>query len=209
MLGSWKVNVVIDAMPQKVATAVGKLSETLIGAEYKPIAYLGSQVVNGINHAVLAEQTVLTGKDSKNIVVLTFNEKQGEIEATLVGIDTVLKSGDELGGIVVNATTDIPAEAKEALDKVLEGYVGAKIEPFAYLGSQVVKGVDYIFAATITPVVPDPVSTVAIVKANALTNTFNGTDLLQDKTNTAALGYAFTWLKYGDNLVGAPLGEWP
>ena len=37
-------------MPQKVATAIAELN--LIGAEYAPIAYLGSQLVNGVNHGV-------------------------------------------------------------------------------------------------------------------------------------------------------------
>ena len=71
--GGWSVNVEVGKMPQKVATAFSKLGD-LVGASYTPIAYLGSQVVNGINHAVLAEQTVLTGKDTKNIVVIIFNE---------------------------------------------------------------------------------------------------------------------------------------
>ena len=56
MLGSWEVNVVTGGMPQKVATAFGELAGSLVGAEYTPIAYLGSQQVNGVNHAVLAEQ---------------------------------------------------------------------------------------------------------------------------------------------------------
>lgn len=75
MLGSWDVKVVVGSLPEKVATAVGELGEKLIGAEYTPIAYLGSQLVNGTNHAVLAEQVLTTGRDTKNIVVLTFNEK--------------------------------------------------------------------------------------------------------------------------------------
>jgi hypothetical protein len=50
--GSWEINPIVDAMPQKVATAFSELAETLVGASYEPIAYLGSQTVNGINHAV-------------------------------------------------------------------------------------------------------------------------------------------------------------
>ena len=72
MTGSWNVNVVTNGMPQKVATAIGALSEKLIGAEYEPIAYLGSQVVNGTNHAVLAKQILTTGRDTTNIVVIVF-----------------------------------------------------------------------------------------------------------------------------------------
>jgi len=207
MLGSWTVNVNISGMPEKVATAVSALNDKLIGAEYTPIAYLGSQVVNGINHAVLAEQLITTGKDTKNVVVLIFNEKG--MDCTLVAIERVLESGGEAGGIVVDTTTDIPEEAQEAFDTVFEGFVGSKVEPFVYLGSQVVKGVNYIFAAEVTPVVENPETKVAIVIVNAMTGEISFTDLLGTKTDSLQLGYAFTWLKRQNTSLGAPLGEWP
>lgn len=207
-LGSWEVKVAIDAMPQKVATAIGELSEQLIGAEYKPIAYLGSQVVNGTNHAVLAEQTILTGKDTKNVVILIFNEKPNEMKATLVNIERVIEQGGELGGIAVDVKTDIPAEAKEAFDKAFEGFVGSKVKPFALLGTQVVKGVDYMFAAEVTSVTAEPVTKVCLVTVNGMTGDLAFADMLDSRSDILSLGYAFTWLKKGTSF-GAPLGEWP
>jgi len=206
-LGTWEINVVVNAMPQKVATAVSALSEQLVGAEYTPIAYLGSQVVNGVNHAVLAEQLVVTGKDTKNVVVLIFNEKG--MDCNLVAIERVLESGGESGGIHVDATTDIPEEAMDAFNSVFEGFVGSDVKPFAYLGSQVVKGINQIFAAEITPVVENPTKKVAIVIVNAMTGEISITDLLTTKTDSMQLGYAFTWLKRQNSSLGAPLGEWP
>jgi hypothetical protein len=207
-LGSWEVKVAIDAMPQKVATAVGELADQLIGAEYKPIAYLGSQVVNGTNHAVLAEQTILTGKDTKNVVVLIFNEKPNEMKATLVNIERVIEQGGELGGIAVDVKTDIPAEAKEAFDKAFEGFVGSKVKPFALLGTQVVKGVDYMFAAEVTSVTAEPITKVCLVTVNGMTGDLAFADMLDSRSDILSLGYAFTWLKKGTSF-GAPLGEWP
>ena len=195
MTGSWDVNVTVGKMPQKVATACVEINETIIGASYEPIAYLGSQVVNGENHAVLAKQTVLTGKDTENIVLLIFNIKPNEDKATLVAIDRVLESGGEFGGIKINATTDIPSEAQEALDNVLEGFVGCDINAFAFLGTQVTKGTDYIFAAEVTPVVKDPVNTVAIVAANPMNKNITINDILTSKDSIGKLGYAFTWLR--------------
>jgi hypothetical protein len=208
MLGIWNVNVTVDAMPQKVATAVGELSEQLIGYEYTPIAYLGSQVVNGTNHAVLAEQTVLTGKDTKNVVVLIFNEKPNEMKATLVNIERVIEQGGEMGGIHVDVQTDIPAEAIEAFKTTFEGFVGSKIKPFALLGTQVTKGVNYIFAAEVTGVTAEPVTTVELVTVNGMTKEYAFADLLDSRSDVMSLGYAFTWLKKGTSF-GAPLGEWP
>ncbi len=55
-------------------------------------------MVNGTNHAVLAEQTLTVGKDVKNIVVLILNEKGGVI--TLSRIEHVLEQGGEFGGLL-------------------------------------------------------------------------------------------------------------
>lgn len=204
MLGSWEVNVTINSMPEKVASAVSALSEQLIGCEYKPIAYLGSQAVNGINHAVLAEQTVLTGKDTKNVVVLIFNEKPNDMKATLVNIERVVEQGGEMGGIVVDVKTDIPADAKEAFDKAFDGFVGSNVEPFALLATQVVNGTNYIFAAEVTSVTAEPVKTVSIVTVNNIAGTVEFDNIFDKKdTKLKALGYAFTWLKNQANASRA------
>ena len=192
MFGSWEVNVTVGSLPQKVATAVGELSEKLVGAEYTPIAYLGSQVVNGTNHAVLAEQLLTTGKDTKNIVLLIFNEKQNTAELT--SIERVLESGGELGGFKVDVQTDITGEAKEQLDKAFEGYVGVDVKPIALLGTQVTKGTDYVYVAEVSPVVQDPVASVEIITVNNLQKTVSFADLLANRQENS-LGYAFTWLK--------------
>lgn len=212
-LGSYEINVVVGGMPQNIATAFGKLSEQLIGAEYTPIAYLGSQVVNGTNHAVLAEQLITTGKDTKNVVVVIFNEKPVKDalpEVTLVNIERVLESGAPIGGIKVEPTTNMPEDALKDFNEVMEGFLGSKVEPFAYLGSQVVKGTNYYFAAELTPVVQNPKSSVAIVVVNALSDQVSFVDILGGQYDGVAAGYAFTWLKRTNKLsVGAPLGEWP
>jgi hypothetical protein len=205
MTGSWDVKVVTNGMPQKVATAFGELAEKLIGAEYEPIAYLGSQVVNGTNHAVLAKQVLTTGRDTINIVVLIFNEKHGAMEATLVSIDRVVEGGAPLGGVHIDPQTEIPADAMDAWNEAFGAWVGAKLEPIALLGTQVVKGTNFIFAATVTPVVPDATAKVSIVTINPMTGTVAFDDLLSTKYE-ASLGYAFTWLK---GSLGKPLGEWP
>lgn len=195
MTGAWNIKVVKDAMPQKVATAVGKLSQQLMGAEYTPIAYLGSQLVNGTNHAVLAEQLIVTGKDTKNVVVLIFNEKPNEMECSLVSIERVLESGTGLGVIAVDVKTQIPEEALNTFNKSFEGFVGSKVEPFAYLGSQIVNGINYFFACEVTSVTKDPVSSVALVTVNSNTGVVKFDDLITGTSVAKSLGYAFTWLK--------------
>ena len=191
-LGSWEVNVILGGMPEKVATAIGQLNEQIVGAEYTPIAYIGSQLVNGVNHAVLAEQLVLTGKDTKNVVLLIFNEKG--MDCTLVNIERVVEGGDGMGAVKVDVKTDIPEDAQKAFDNVLGGFVGANIKPFALLATQVVKGINYVFAAEIDLVTETPVKKVAVVTVNDLEKKVSFADILKSELEIA---------------LGKPLGEWP
>ena len=205
-LGSWNVNVATSAMPQKVATAVADLNN-MVGAEYRSIAYLGSQTVNGTNHAVLAEQTLVSGKDVKNIVVVIFRETPEGI--TLSSIERVVESGGELGGMAVIGTVEIPEEAQKAFDEVFDGYVGAKIVPFALLATQMTKGINYVFATEVTPVTADPEKRACLVIINPITKDVSFVDMLTSKQEVMSLGYAFTWLRSQNTSIGKPLGEWP
>lgn len=193
-VGAWEVKFSTN-YPQLVATAVSKVTENLFGAEYKSVAYLGKQVVNGVNHAVLAEQTILNGKDTKNAVVLVFNEKPGSLDVSLVSINTILNGGAEAGGVEVNVTADLTAEDKAVFAKGKEGYVGAALEPVALLGKQVVRGLNYIFLVEMTPVVLNPVKTYAMVTVNLFENVATITDIkaFDNGMNNGGLGYAFTW----------------
>ena len=192
MTGSWNVDVAVGKMPQKVASAFTSFNEKIVGAEYTPIAYLGSQIVNGTNHAVLAEQLVVNGKDTKNVVVLIFNEAIKSDEITLINIERVVESGGEFGGVTVDVKTDIPEEAKSVFDTTIESFVGSNVAPFALLGTQIANGTNYIFAAEITSVTRDPEKKVGIVVVNSNHDNIAFTDLLSASTQKA-LEYAFTW----------------
>lgn len=165
VLGGWNIDVNTSGMPQSVATAMADLE--ILGATYTSIAYLGSQVVNGTKHAVLASQTITDVKGTTNIVILEFLEKDDK--TTLVSINTVLSEGGDCGGTDIDVKTDIPKPMLIIFNKVMEGHLGVNVVPFAYLGSQVTKGVNYIFAATVTGVTPNADTNVSLVSVNPLT----------------------------------------
>ena len=177
-LGAWNINVVTEGMPQKVATAFSEAASTLLGAEYTPIAYLGSQMANGINHAVVAEQTIVSGKDHKNIVLMKFNENG--MECHLFAIEPHVQEGGEFGGYVVNAKLgkDIDSEAIASFNAVMDGFVGSKVELVAQLATKVVKGINYVFLATVTGVYPDAKQQVKMVTVNSLMNHVDFADVL-------------------------------
>jgi len=163
ILGGWNVKVNTEGMPQEVATAFGALCE-MVGAEYKFIAYLGDQMANGINHALLCEQTLITGRDVKNIVLVTFRQtKEG---TALSSIERVVSGGDVLGGVDVDAKVKIPDVAMEAFNKAFEGFVGSDVKPFALLATQITSGIKFIFAAESATVSETPVPKIVVVSVD-------------------------------------------
>ena len=206
MFGSYEINVLVGKLPQKVATWFDDTMGKLLGAKYELVAYLGSQQVNGTNHAILCEQTVFTGVDTRNVVLVIANEKPEGL--SLVSIERVVESGAQFGGLAVDVRTEIPDEARAAFNKAFEGFVGSKVEPFALLATQVTKGINYVFAAELSPISSNPVKTVAIVTVNGMTGDVSFVDVLTSKHDVLRLGYAFTWLKRQNTSDGKPLSEW-
>ena len=176
MVGAYDVNVLVGKLPQKVATYFDSVMGKLLGAVYVPVAYLGSQVVNGINHALLCEQTVITGIDTRNAVMVVMNEKEEGL--SLVSITPVLESGGPLGGVVVDVKTEIPEEASTAFAAAFEQFVGSTVEPFALLGTQAVHGTNYIFAAKVFGAMSDGKTKIFKITLNSLTGFVDSSTIL-------------------------------
>lgn len=89
LLGGIELNIITDLskVPQKVASAMTALENTeIVGASYKPIIYLGSQAVKGVNYWFIAEQTLMTRNLDKHIVIIAVNEYQGKYETVLSNV---------------------------------------------------------------------------------------------------------------------------
>lgn len=191
-IGKWDVNVQVGMLPQEVATEMSALTDSLVGAKYEPIAYLGSQVVNGTNYAVLAKQTLFTTDKSENVVILIFNKKPNEKNATLVNIERVVSGGVGFGGVKLDVTTDLTDEQEDIFEDAFVGYVGSNPVPYAFLGTQATKGIDYIYAAVLYDLGPRSSDDAVIVVVNPMTKKVSIVDLLKDKYEST-LGYAFNW----------------
>lgn len=166
--GGWEVKFSTTEIPQKVATALGYLEDDVFHTQYRPAAYLASQPVNGINHAILAEQTVTNGKDAKNAVVMVWNEKPKSLDVALTDIFRIVESGGPLGGTVVTISEGIPDEAKEALKSVLAEWTGIGVEPLMFLGHQMAKGINYKLLAKTFPIYRAPNPELTVVTVNSL-----------------------------------------
>ena len=79
----------LTKMPQMAASAWSAIGG-LIGASYKPLVYVGSQQVRGINHWFIAEQTLVTENPERRIVILAINEFLGQFAVVPNSFDVII-----------------------------------------------------------------------------------------------------------------------
>ena len=73
-LGGWNIDEMKGVnLPQKAQSAFTAVTGGLVGADYEPVLYVGSQVVNGVNYCVIAVQTLLTATPEKRLVKMVIN----------------------------------------------------------------------------------------------------------------------------------------
>ena len=76
MLGGWNLEEIKGtALPQRVQTDFTAVTSELAGADYEPIAYLGSQIVDGTNFRILALQRLVVPNAEKRIVKMIIHEE--------------------------------------------------------------------------------------------------------------------------------------
>ena len=77
----------MDRLPQQAASAWSKVDE-LVGADYKPMAYVGTQQVKGVNHVFIAEQTLVLAEPVRHIVLIKVNAFNGDYK--VVSIEQII-----------------------------------------------------------------------------------------------------------------------
>lgn len=76
ILGGWNLDEIKGCnLPQKVQSAFTAVTSELVGADYEPIAYLGSQTVNGTNYRILALMRLVVPNAEKKIVKMIIHEE--------------------------------------------------------------------------------------------------------------------------------------
>ena len=172
IVGGWTVNsgdYSMSANPDAMA-AFEKAAEGLLGYDYEPLALLGSQIVAGTNYQILCRGTAVVPNAVPTFEIVTiYADLDGSAEITnSVELPGLPEHGENLpGGWTYNAGDtgiEVNEEIRAALEKALEGLVGAKYEAVAYLANQVVAGENYLLFCRITPVVPNAVPGYGVVK---------------------------------------------
>ena len=79
----------LTTMPQKAASAWAALENGIVGAGYKPLVFVGTQIVKGTNYHFIAEQTLATLKPVRHIVKIAVNEFRGQYQIVPQSIEVI------------------------------------------------------------------------------------------------------------------------
>lgn len=135
--------------------------EGLVGVEYEPVAYLGSQLVAGTNHCFLCKATVVYPGTTPQYKLVYIYEKLDGTEEILNIADIELPGAGDAdsnpipGGWSYADDPSVDEKTASVVDKATEKLLGAEYEPVAYIGSQVVAGMNHAVLCRITAISPD------------------------------------------------------
>ena len=157
--GGWTINEEGSAdLPAEVKKAFDSVTSELMGTDLEPVAYVGSQVVAGMNYMVLCRATTVTENPVTNYqMLIMYADLEGKASLTTLtdfdvtkyteGEGTLSKEMLSGGWFVPEDAcgSDIPDEVSAAFDKAASqvDWIWSKVTPLTYLGSQVVAGTNY------------------------------------------------------------------
>ena len=183
IVGGWTIDELAVSgaqLPDEVKEAFEKAMTEYVGMDFKPIAYLGSQVVSGSNYMILCEGTMVTAEPTTELDVVTiYKDLNGNAEITNVApldlgaIENTENANADtqqlMGGWTPQFTgsSEVPAEIKKVFEGALEGLVGVGYEDEVCLATKVVSGIEYAFLTKATTVTAEPASYHAIIFATA------------------------------------------
>ena len=139
--------------------------EALLGVDYAPLAYLGSQVVAGTNHVFLVKGTMVVPAQPVSYALAYFYEDlQGNVKLMNVADLPIVPQADGtlalpeeglMGGWAYVEDPALTDEVEAKLEAALQNQVGASYAIVAYVGEQVVAGLNRCLLVQVTPVVPN------------------------------------------------------
>lgn len=200
LAGGWTVNSEYGEakFPEDALAALNSGLEGLAGANHVPVAYLGSQVVAGMNYAFLCRTTMVTANPVTELsIVKVYHDLEGKDEITQIKSIQIVECIGGDGGVdfdpaelvggwsVLDACgAGLEGDVQKAFDKAMEGFAGVGYVPLACLGSQVVAGTNYAILCKATTVTANPVASLAVVTVYA--------DLNGNAEITSVSGFDFT-----------------
>lgn len=168
--GGWQVSESPE-ITSELRAVFDKALDGFVGVGYEPIAYLGSQIVAGTNHAFFCKaQVVYPNAQPYFAIVFIYEDLEGNAGIKDIASMTAYGELDENAGSAEQLAGGWSvAEAQEdgmaAFEKASEYLTGASYAPIRVLSSQVVAGMNYCILCQAQVVVPgaEPYYTLAFV----------------------------------------------
>lgn len=153
--GGWAVEE-DTSMTDDMKSLFEKALEGLTGVNYEPIAYLGHQLVAGLNHCFLCKATVVypDAKPGYSLVYI-YEDLDGNLEVKDITELQNANSEDLLGGWNAAEDPAISEDVQAVFDKGCEKLLGVDYKAIALLATQVVSGTNYKVLCQATAVSPD------------------------------------------------------
>lgn len=93
MVGAWNYDVLKACeLPQKVASGFSEIFSNIVGADYTPVLYCGTQVVNGFNHMLICKSRICHPDAEDKLTKVILNElPEDEIKSqwSIVSIEEI------------------------------------------------------------------------------------------------------------------------
>ena len=129
------INKPANAVPQELATAFGAINSNILGATYIPLWIVGKQIVNGVNYYIICKEIRSTKDHQTMIVNLVLNIPPMQSDGT--------RPEPQVVEIIEEA--DLPKKLQLLFDCATKQLIGVDYKPLAYVGKQVVHGMNYYF----------------------------------------------------------------
>lgn len=170
---------VSPTLPEEAKAAFDLAMEQYDGAKPIPVAFLGSQVVAGVNYSFLCAVPDTSERDSMPVAGLKeiriyrdlegnasiLNEREINIAAYTNTGDVVFPEPALAGGWGAGNASGaaLPDDVQKAFDTATAGLTGVGYEPIAVLGTQVVAGTNYAILCKATQITAEPTSALAVL----------------------------------------------
>ena len=118
-----------------------------MGVLYTPVAFIGSQPVNGTNYAFLCE-TLIAAPDAQKLyaIVCLYQDRDNNVSITDVIMSGVRTYTDmAMGGWVKTEDAELSGDQNDMFRTALSGLLGADYSPIALLSTQSGSGTNYCF----------------------------------------------------------------
>ena len=154
------VNESADKLPQNLASAFGIVNAGLLGATYVPIWYVGHQLVNGTNYQLICREVRVSKTADQMIVAMTINIPAGE----------GFERGEGAKVVSIVEGLRLPDELKTIVEKAEKQLIGVSYTPVAYIGHQLVRGVNHYFICQAKPIYPGAIPYAVMMCVNLFEN---------------------------------------